>query len=70
VRVVERTAAGRKPFLDAQVEIKKEIVKKKRSEQVAEFVASLRESIPVWTIYDDPSGSNADVAGGATGGRR
>ncbi len=53
VRVVERVEAYRTPFTDAQVEIKKKIRQEWRKEQFQAYVAKLRKTIPVWTIYDN-----------------
>ena len=47
VRVVEREDANRTPFLEAQVEIKKEIEGEKRMAAFKKYVAKLREDIPV-----------------------
>jgi len=53
VRVLERRDAGRVPFTEAQVEIKKKIQADKRQQQFEEYAERLRREIPVWTIYDD-----------------
>jgi parvulin-like peptidyl-prolyl isomerase len=57
VRVIEREEAGQVPFLEAQVEIKEAIRKDKIRQQINEYVTKLRDEIPVWTIFDDPSDS-------------
>jgi parvulin-like peptidyl-prolyl isomerase len=53
IRVLERREAGRVPFTEAQVEIKKKIQGEKRQQQFVEYTERLRREIPVWTIYDD-----------------
>jgi hypothetical protein len=59
VRVVERKAAGRTPFLDAQVGIRDELVLDKRRQASNDYLAKLRARTPVWTVFDDPTGSAA-----------
>ena len=56
VRVIERVAAHRTPFRDAQVEIAEAIVGTRREEKLKEYLDSLRERIPVSTIFDGDSG--------------
>ena len=54
VRVIERTEAGHTSFLEAQVDIKKEILAKKRKAAYDKHLAELREQIPVeYMINDD-----------------
>ncbi len=53
IRVVEREEATRVPFVDAQVEIRKALTKKKVEEQRKAYLDKVREQTPVWTIYDD-----------------
>jgi hypothetical protein len=57
VRVVEREAAGRTPFLDAQVGIREQLVMDKRRQASDDYLAKLRARTPVWTVFDDPTGS-------------
>ncbi len=52
VRVLERREATRTPFTEAQAEIRKKIQAEMRQNAFAEYVARLRQEIPVWTIYD------------------
>jgi len=59
VRVVERKAAGRTPFLDAQVGIRDQLVLDKRRQASDDYLAKLRARTPVWTVFDDPTGSAA-----------
>jgi parvulin-like peptidyl-prolyl isomerase len=53
VRVVERRDAGMIPFEEAQAEIEERILTAYRDGKVEEFLDSLRQTIPVWTIFDD-----------------
>lgn len=62
VRVLERQDAHMIPFTEAQVEIRKKIQARKRLESINQYVERLRESIPVWTIYDDASSSETRTA--------
>jgi len=52
VRVTERTEAGRKPFLEAQVEIREMLHQERRKREIDDYLAKLRERTPVWTIFD------------------
>lgn len=53
VRVVERTAANRTPFLEAQIEIKKRIEGEKRKVAFDKYVKKLREEIPVEYLVNE-----------------
>jgi len=57
VRVVERQEAGRTPFLEAQVEIRRTIVEERRRAALEDYVGKLRARTPVWTVFDDARGS-------------
>jgi len=57
VRVIERKDAGRTPFLDAQVGIREQLVMDKRRQASDDYLAKLRARTPVWTVFDDPTGS-------------
>jgi hypothetical protein len=57
VRVVERTDAGRTPFLEAQVEIKETLIVESRKAATDEYLAKIRARTPVWTVFDDQGGS-------------
>ncbi|MBM4022960.1 MAG: hypothetical protein FJ284_12115 [Planctomycetes bacterium] len=59
VRVVERRAAGRTPFLKAQVGIRERLVAEHRESAANEYLNKLRARTPVWTVFDDPTGSAA-----------
>ena len=68
VRVIERKEAGRTPFTDVQTEIKDKLANahtEKDKQKLRDYLAKLREDIPVWTIYDDVPADPA-VAGGAS----
>lgn len=52
VRVIERTPEDRVPFTKAQVEIKQQLIKEKIKVARVAYVARLRNSAPVWTIFD------------------
>ena len=65
VRVIEREDAHRTPFAEAQAEIRTLLEKEGQREQAEAFLARLKKEIPVWTVYDTPTGSAADVS--ATG---
>lgn len=52
VRVIERKAAHRKPFIDVQKEIKVEIKKQRGENQTKDYLVKLREKTPIWTVFD------------------
>lgn len=56
VRVVERKEAGRIDFVEAQPEIKKKLKEAKFKRQLDDFLESVRQRTPVWTIYDNEPG--------------
>jgi hypothetical protein len=53
VRVINREAEAVKPFLEAQVDIKKKIAEQRSQKQFREYLAKLEARTPVWTIFDD-----------------
>jgi hypothetical protein len=58
VRVIERQAARRTSFTEAQIEIRKQINGQHRKTQVQSYIAHLRDTTPMWTAFDnDPDGS-------------
>lgn len=57
VRVIERKDAGRTPFLEAQVGIREQLVMDKRRQASDDYLTKLRALTPVWTVFDDPTGS-------------
>lgn len=62
IRVIERRGAGRTPFTEAQVAIKKKIQEEKRKAELQEYLAKLRREIPVWTLYDQEPAAHGDSA--------
>lgn len=53
VRVIERTEATHKPFLEAQVEIKERILAEKKEKAYKKHVAKLKKEIPVEYLQND-----------------
>ena len=53
VRVVERSEAGRVPFIEAQVDIRQRLLDERRKAGSDEYFSRLRERTPVWTVFDD-----------------
>lgn len=64
LRVIERTDAGRTPFIEAQVGIRNQLQEERRKRQMDEYFATVRDRTPVWTIFDDEPGS--EPGGGPT----
>ncbi len=56
IRVIERTEAGRTPFVDAQVEIREKIRQQRTLQAQNDYVNRLKKDIPVWTIFDEEGG--------------
>jgi parvulin-like peptidyl-prolyl isomerase len=54
LRVIERREAGRVPFIEAQVEIKKRLVAAKQDKERQAYLDKLRKRTPVSTIFDEP----------------
>ena len=67
VRVTERTEAGRTPFIEAQVEIRNTLQEERRKRQMEEYLATVRDRTPVWTIFDDEPGGGPEQAGAPAG---
>ncbi len=67
VRVIERTDAGRKPFLEAQVEIRDKLREESITAQKDEFLAKIKQRTPVWTVFGD---AIEGAAGGESVGNR
>ena len=63
VRVVERTEAGRTPFLEAQVDIRDRLIAERRKKEMDDYLEKIRERTPVWTIFDETEGPAAITAG-------
>jgi hypothetical protein len=64
VRVVEREDAHRTPFEEVQNEIREAIKKENEKDRMKEFIARLREEIPVWTIFDEETADSGRPAAG------
>ena len=58
IRILERQDEGRVPFLEAQEEIKRQLLAEKRNKQISAYLTKLRKSVPVWTIFDE---ANSEV---------
>lgn len=67
VRVTERTDAGRTPFIEAQVTIRNQLQDERRNRQMEEYLATVRERTPVWTIFDDEAGGGLSQPGAQSG---
>jgi hypothetical protein len=59
VRVTEREPAGRVPFEEVQDEMREAIRRQRFEEQVAEYLARLKQETFVWTVYQ-PSQNPAE----------
>lgn len=55
IRIVEREPPRRKPFPEAQVEIKKKIRADRQRQANLDYLAKLRRETPVWTAFDAPA---------------
>ena len=53
VRVVERTDAGRTPFIEAQVAIRMELHRQQQDHSRTEYLDRLKNRTPIWTVFDD-----------------
>jgi parvulin-like peptidyl-prolyl isomerase len=62
VRVLERQEAGRVPFRDAQVEIKKNLQRERMEKRYNDYLARLRSRTRVWTAFERPASDVADRA--------
>jgi parvulin-like peptidyl-prolyl isomerase len=61
IRVLERKAAGRIEFGEAQAKIKETLKTRQREENYRQFIAKVRQQTKVWTILDNaPSVSRAE----------
>ncbi len=60
IRVVEREEASQAAFLDVQPEIRKELHDGGDGQRKMEYIKTLLERTPVWTVFDEaPSGADA-----------
>jgi parvulin-like peptidyl-prolyl isomerase len=57
VRVTQREDEAVRPFLEAQVDIKKKIVEQRTKKQFSEYMADLEKRTPVWTVFDGKDGA-------------
>jgi len=62
IRVLERNEAGRTPFVEAQVAIREELQRQRRTKAQEEYLSRLRDRTPVWTMFDEHAGA-AGIAG-------
>jgi hypothetical protein len=53
VRVLEREEAKRRPFVEVQQEIRKQLHDGGQAERRKKYIEELRARIPVWTVFDD-----------------
>ncbi len=70
VRVTERVDAGRVPFVEAQVAIRDRLREERRKRIMDEYLATVRERTPVWTIFDDQPGGGPIASAKPQGVRR
>jgi len=63
VRVTEREAATRTPFLEAQVAIRETLREERRKKALDEYLGKLRGRTPVWTVFDERTDGPARMAG-------
>ena len=61
VRVIERKAAYRTPFIEAQAEITQRLRNERVQKHLGEYVSRLREGTPTWTVYDKPGNADPDA---------
>lgn len=66
VRVVERKEDSKRPFVEAQVDIRETIKKQKTDRAIKEYLLKLRANIPVWTIFDGPPQELAEAGAAGT----
>ena len=52
IRVVERQAARRIPFLEAQKEVREKIQQEWIHDRVHDYLERIKKQFPVWTIFD------------------
>jgi parvulin-like peptidyl-prolyl isomerase len=70
VRVLEREEAGRKPFLEAQAEIRTKIMTQRLKTAANEYLAGLQAKTKVWNIYDGEESQVQPIAENPGGSRR
>jgi len=62
IRVIERSDAGRTPFIDAQVAIRMGLRREKQENARKEYLDRLRDRTPIWTVFDEEQ-ENTKIAG-------
>ena len=62
IRVIERSDAGRTPFIDAQVAIRMGLRREKQENARKEYLDRLRDRTPIWTVFDEEQ-KNTKIAG-------
>jgi hypothetical protein len=67
LRVTERIDAGRTPFIEAQVGIRDQLLDERRKRQMEDYLTTVRDRTPVWTIFDDEPGGGPTQAGPQAG---
>lgn len=56
IRVTERTAAGRTPFIEAQIGIREKLLQDRKKTEMEAYLKRLKDRTPVWTVFDnDPA---------------
>ena len=70
VRVLERQAAGRVSFQEAQAKIKETIKNQRYEEKVQAYLAQLREKTRIWTAFDAESDDASRIARPSPGSGR
>lgn len=53
VRVLERSDAGRTPFVEAQVAIRMKLRRQQQDSTRKEYLDRLKDRTPIWTVFDD-----------------
>ena len=53
VRVLERSDAGRTPFVEAQVAIRMKLRRQQQDSTRKEYLNRLKNRTPIWTVFDD-----------------
>lgn len=61
IRVLEREPAGLEPFTEAQVSIKEKLRSERINAQARAYIDGLKETTPVWTIFDEQEVSVASL---------
>jgi hypothetical protein len=62
VRVLGREDVTRKPFAAVQDDVKEKIREERTEKKLAEYMARIKKQVPIWTIFDDPRASAAQLS--------